>query len=58
MESVFLTAKWIKGGMCVFIKKKKGLWLLFSNWQVEVCISFYILFLLEYGVKCRTLSRI
>lgn len=22
MESVFLT-KWIKGGMCVFIKKKK-----------------------------------
>lgn len=23
MESVFLTAKWIKGGMCVFIKKKK-----------------------------------
>lgn len=44
MESVFLTAKWIKGGMCVFIKKKKRLWLLFSNWQVEVCISFYILF--------------
>lgn len=43
MESVFLT-KWIKGGMCVFIKKKKRLWLLFSNWQVEVCISFYILF--------------
>lgn len=24
MESVFLTAKWIKGGVCVFKKKKKG----------------------------------
>lgn len=44
----------------MYLKKKKGLWLLFSNWQVEVCKSFYILFffLLENGVKCRTLSRI
>lgn len=25
MESVFLTAKWIKGGVCVFKKKKRAL---------------------------------
>lgn len=59
MESVFLTAKWIKGVMCVF-KKKKGsdYFSVIGRLKCVYKLLHTFFFLLENGVKCRTLSRI